>query len=203
MKFKDFFNQENLKLGLRFTTIILLSSLVITFIFFEIGTRVLTCPPLDLSVRPTCYETIPEEISPDAIAKLEQLREKDSNKEKIPKEEYIKTFEPLLIKVSREEMPNIDGISCGDYGYIRDDLPYQARLFVTRHEGEHMLQQNQDLEGKNKEFISTSTAWRNYPLGGLQAMLFSFRNHDWEKNQGITTCSFMNSWTTFKNYYLP
>src|SRR3989338_8631434 len=103
---------------------------------------------------------------------LDELREKRDTGKKISKNEYRHMFEKLIIEVEPETTKGLNGQACGYFGLVKNNLPAQSKLFVKRHELEHLLQTGQ--EG-NPEFSANIAAAKEYPLGLMQTVVLSLK----------------------------
>ena len=199
---------------LKYFTVFSLIFIVVCIVGLELLSKYYQCPKVTFPKHPDCY-TFTNIENGDWVGGyifdfyfdkedkkwLEELREKRKEGVKITKEEYHQASEKFMIEVSKDEMPDLNGISCGDFGYVRDDLPSSAKIFVKRHEFEHMMQEGVKVEG-NKEFLANLAALKEYPLGGVQTALFSvFRNRAGNNNN--ITCRIIRLWQLFKIYFLP
>lgn len=131
---------------------------------------------------------------------LNDLRNKRLKGEKISKEEYRQAFEILIFEVEPEILFGgyLNGKACDDYGYVRNDLPKEAKKFVKRHELEHLLQTRKE---KNPEFSANLAAGKEYPFGLIQTIFFTAKNR--AKYYDSPLCYTLSLWKTFKNYFLP
>jgi hypothetical protein len=140
-------------------------------------------------------ETLPGER---AQAILAELRQRRARNETIPKPDYKAAADELVVELSPEELPFLNGIAYGGRGFVRSDLPGQAKPFVVRHELEHLLQTGQE---RNKEFSANVAAAREYPLGLLQTITFSLKER--RRYHGSVSSYVAGLWNTFKTYFLP
>lgn len=180
----------------------------------ELFSRNYQCPKVSFPKHPDCYTFTNLEnggweggyafdsfFDQEDRNWLESLRQKRKDGLKISKEEYRQASEHFMIEVSKEEMPNLNGISCGDFGYVREDLPTSAKLFVKRHEFEHMMQEGTESNGNN-EFLANLAAFKEYPWGGVETVFFSiFKNSSGNNSSSI--CRIIRLWRLFKLYFLP
>lgn len=189
-------------------------SIILILFCLELLSKYYQCPKVTFPKHPDCFVFITNlkdggweggDVFDNYFSKedknwLEELRRKRKEGVKITKEEYHQASEKFMIEVSKDEMPGLNGISCGDFGYVREDLPVSAKLFVKRHEFEHMMQEGVEVEG-NHEFLANLAAFKEYPLSGVQTVLFSvFGNR--AGNNSIT-CRTIRLWQLFKVYFLP
>ena len=171
------------------------------------------CQPIEFPEHPPCvtttisangdslmYWAYPDDFIDGDLLWLASIREKRINGEFVSKSEYRAIMEWFIVEVSEEQMPKLNGLSCGNFGYVREDLPEQAKLFVRRHEFEHIMQEGMDIEG-NQEFLANVAAAREYPTGLIQTMIFSLRE---SRPAGEDVwCYFFRLWKGFKMYFLP
>lgn len=137
-------------------------------------------------------------ISPDESFLLANLKNKRESGEKTSKEEYRSAADKLILEVSSELLPGRNGQSCSNFGFVRNDLPVQAKKFVKRHELEHLLQTGKE---RNREFSANLAAGKEYPLGLIQTIFFSLKSR--AKYYDSPLCYILTSWKTFKIYFLP
>lgn len=170
---------------------------VFSVVILEVLSKKYQCP----IVRPpiSACNIRPTSILPQTDSELSEIRVKRDTKERITKEEYRQLAEKFV----REVDPNVlsgfyNGIACGNFGYVRNDLPKEAKKYVKRHELEHLLQTGKE---KNPEFSANWAAAKEYPLGFLQTIFFSAQNR--AKYSDSSTCYIVSSWKTFKIYMLP
>ncbi|KKP69346.1 hypothetical protein A2X44_04305 [candidate division CPR3 bacterium GWF2_35_18] len=198
---------------LKYFVIFSLVFIIISIISFEFLSRYYQCPKIAFPKHPDCYTftllengdweggyTFDSFFNEEDRNWLESLRQKRKEGLKISKEEYRQASDYFMIEVSKEEMPGLNGISCGDFGYVREDLPVSAKLFVKRHEFEHMMQEGNMEEG-NQEFQANLAAFSEYPFGGLQTVFFSIFGD--RTGSSFSVCRFVRLWQLFKVYFLP
>lgn len=129
---------------------------------------------------------------------LKYLRDKRLGGEVISKEEYKQVADLLIYEVDPITLGGyLNGKSCGDYGYVRNDLPIEAKKFVKRHELEHLLQTGKE---RKPEFSANLAAGKEYPLGLIQTIFFSIKNR--AKYYDSPLCYTLSLWKTFKVYFL-
>lgn len=143
------------------------------------------CPRIEYFMPPIPY------VAPE----LADLIARRTAGEKILKKEYLAAADKFILEKSPAEMPCYNGIACGDsLGYVRNDLPKEAKKYVKRHELEHLLI-------NSSEFSTNLAASKEYPLGLIQTIFFTLKDryHDY----GSLPCYISGMYKTFKTYFLP
>lgn len=78
---------------------------------------------------------------------ITEIKEKRSNGEAVTKEEYQAAIDLLVYPIAPEQLGPANGVVCrGGIAYVDESLPTQARLFVARHELEHLFQTTSELD---------------------------------------------------------
>lgn len=175
---------------------ILLMVLVLIIFSLEILSKNYKCqaskpiPPVPICER---------NILPKENKLLNDLKDKRLRGEEISKKEYEQVFDLLIYEIDPIRLGGyLNGIACGDYGYVRNDLPIEAKKFVKRHELEHLLQTGEE---RNLEFSADFASGKEYPLGLIQTIFFSIKNR--AKYYDSSICYILSLWKTFKVYLLP
>lgn len=197
-------NKRKIIKFLKYFSLSLIGIMILIIGGLEIASRISDCPTASKEDWPSCFGSyaLPE----NSWDVLTNLYNKRMNHEKIEEKEYQESFPYLMVELDAEKMGPLNGLSCGSFGLIRDDLPQQAKLFVMRHELEHMLGSEYFMppnkqEGfiQNEEFLANWAAFKEYPGGGIETVVFSLM----KGNKKLTGCSIIKTWQTFKTYFLP
>jgi len=179
--------------------IILFTLLLAVVIFLELGSS--------WYIRSTPSSSAPEilvchldyyPVSESKLSILAELVQKHENGKKIT--EY--DLEASVILAPQEDLPGLNGIVCNGMIIVSSRLQGSARLYIIRHELEHVFQ----LEGlepdcQDTELCATWAAAREYPQGFVFAIISSLREayrispSFWE--------FLFSSWYIFKVYLLP
>jgi hypothetical protein len=150
-----------------------------------------------------CETSIPLSACPIIIKEenklLSDLRNKRLAGEKISKEEYRQVADKIILEVDPDLIGGYyNGITCDNMGYVRNDLPKEAKKYVKRHELEHLLQTGEE---RNPEFSASFAGAKEYPRGVIQTVLFSLKTR--VKYYDSPTCYLLTLWELFKIYFLP
>ena len=177
-----------------FISLIILAGMVL---LLEIFSKIYKCEAIKVGPPSfICFESV---LKPKQEKLLNDLRDKRLSGEKISKQEYWEAAKMLIFEVDPEKLGGyLNGIACSDYGYVRNDLPIEAKKFVMRHELEHLLQTGKE---RNREFSANFVSGKEYPLGLIQTIFFSIKNRVKYHNSSI--CYISSLWKTFKVYILP
>ena len=189
-----------MKLLKRLLVPIIILVLLIIFAVFLLERASLSyhCQPIKIPSWPNCEANPSEEQQ----ILLENIRIKRQNKEYISKKEYRLVFEKLIIEMDPEIMGSLNGLSCGNFGMVKNNLPPQSKLFVKRHEFEHLLQEGKIMAlNTNNEFLANSAAAKEYPWGLIETVFVSLK--DRSKYYDSVSCYLISLWKTFKTYFLP
>lgn len=135
---------------------------------------------------------------PSPIGK--SLRDKRAQNISISGSEYDAAANELVHEVRGDALDPLNGISCGEYGFVRDDLPHGASLFVKRHELEHLLQEGMGYRG-NPEFNANLAAAKAHPIGLIETIFFSVIHR--ARYYDSFFAYLVSAWVTFKKYFLP
>lgn len=127
---------------------------------------------------------------------IAEIKEKRSVGEAITKEEYREAMDLLVHEVPAEQLGVANGVVCrGGVAFVRDSLPTPARLFVARHELEHLFQTTRE----NQEVAANIAAGKEYPFGLVSTIYLSLL----ESKRNLSWCCFLkSSWWIFKIYFL-
>ncbi|NCO44461.1 hypothetical protein GW888_00070 [Candidatus Wolfebacteria bacterium] len=173
----------------------ILITIVLIVVILEVLSKSQKCKTPDCFYPCNNFSTIlPGPRDPDLI----RLQQKRLAGEKISKQEYRLIAEKLILEKDPELMGCYNGVVCGESGFVRKDLPSNAKIFVKRHELEHLLQTGEE---RNSEFAANLAAGREYPLGFLQTIFFSIWNR--ARYYDSPVCYIISLWKTFKVYFLP
>lgn len=185
--------------------IIVLFLLIIFAVFLlEKTSQLYRCQPAKTPPWPSCG------INPtgeEGRALLEKIRVRQQTREHISKGEYRLAFEKLIIETDPELMGPLNGLSCGSFGLVKNNLPSQSKLFVKRHELEHLLQEERIIifrersNTTNNEFLANLAATKEYPWGLIETVFVSLKERS--KYYDSTSCYLISLWKTFKVYFLP
>lgn len=106
-----------------------------------------------------------------------------------------------VIETDRDSIGGNNGVYCSGVPFVSSDLPMQAKLFVRRHELEHVFQDTLRIQEENFEFAANYASAKEYPIGFLETTIFSIINS--RKSFDSTRCYFVSLWSIFKVYFLP
>ncbi|MCZ7670485.1 MAG: hypothetical protein M5U34_26710 [Chloroflexi bacterium] len=131
----------------------------------------------------------------EELAILENLRSDRAEGIPVSKATYREAMDMLVAEIDPTLLGPAAGIVCG-IAYVRNSLPNQARLYVKRHEFEHLLQ---DPLMENSEMAANVVAAKEYPIGLVQTITYAL----WEGKKELTWCCFLvGGWAIFKSYFL-
>lgn len=147
--------------------------------------------------RLSCHELgakygSPGRKPPDLLFEVITRRE---TKQPISGEEYRQLAETLVLEVERKDIGGNNGLACGYWGYVAEDLSEEAKKFVRRHELVHLL-------GEGNELRANLEAGLEYPLGLVQTAITSVWRIVQTPNYPIV-CKINLLWERFKMYFLP
>lgn len=151
---------------------------------------------LTIPICENALETFPFEYDAEQQRLIDEIRNKRNNGESVTKEEYRTAMDLLVYEVPPELLGRANGVVCrGGVAFVSDSLPTQAKLYVARHELEHLFQ----TTAENQEVEANIAAGKEYPLGLLSTSISSLikaRSH-------LSWCCFLkSSWFAFKLYFL-
>lgn len=110
-------------------------------------------------------------------------------------------LDKVVFEVDREVIGGNNSIACNGAAFVSNDLPKQAKLFVKRHELEHIFQDLLHRQDKNPEFSANLAAAKEYPVGFVVTTVFSIiKSRD---SYPSFTCYVIGLWKIFKIYFLP
>jgi len=110
-------------------------------------------------------------------------------------------LQKAVFEVDREVIGGNNGIACNGVAFVSSDLPKQAKLFVKRHELEHIFQNLSHRQDKNPEFSANVAAAKEYPAGFVTTTFFSIVKS--RNSYPSFTCYVIGLWKIFKIYFLP
>lgn len=100
-----------------------------------------------------------------------------------------------VIYVDREDLLGVNGIACGYYAYVANDLPHKAKRYVSIHEVIH-------LQGESNETKTNLRAGALEPLGLIETVFYSIYIRFKNSSPQQYPCVLGNAWSTFKRYFL-
>ena len=137
-------------------------------------------------------------VQEDILSLLNELVQKQERGEEITEHD----LENVVVLAPQEDMPSLNGIVCNGMIIVSSRLQGPARLYIIRHELEHVFQ----LEGlrqdcQDTELCATWVGILEYPYGFISAVISSL----WEAYRiSPTIWDFIfSSWYVFKVYLLP
>lgn len=149
-------------------------------------------------VIPICEESSDTRFhySLEQTQRIAEIKEQRSAGESITKETYREALDLLVYEVPPEQLGPANGVVCrGGIAFVDESLPTQARLFVARHELEHLFQ----TTSENREVNANIAAGKEYPVGLISTIYTSLV----KSKQGRSWCCFLkSSWWIFKVYFL-
>jgi hypothetical protein len=171
--------------------------LIMSITGLEIATRTCSCKdkvaPDFMQIKICEQEEAVYDI--EELTILENLRSDRAEGIPVSKATYREAMDMLVAEIDPALLGPAAGMVCG-IAYVRNSLPDQAKLYVKRHEFEHLLQ---DPSMENSEMAAHYVAAKEYPIGLVQTIVYSL----WEtKNELNWCCFFVSSWAIFKFYFL-
>ncbi|VAW42875.1 hypothetical protein MNBD_CHLOROFLEXI01-5351 [hydrothermal vent metagenome] len=143
----------------------------------------------DLEAYPLVYNAEQRQM-------IDEIIEQRNAGEPITKETYRAAMDALVYEASPELLGRANGVVCrGEVAFIRDSLPPQAKLYVARHEVEHLFQTSHE----NQEVAANIAAGKAYSVGLLSTIVASLIE---AKSQLSWCCFLKSSWFIFKLYFL-
>jgi len=97
--------------------------------------------------------------------------------------------------VPQEEIKGRNGVSCGIYNFVSDDLPPKASRYVKIHEAIHYL-------GLMDETKTNFLAASKEPIGFIQTILHSLTSGLKTTKLSNLPCQAGGVWNIFKVYFL-
>lgn len=171
------------------------AALFLSLIFLETGDKILMCQAS--MPEPSCPAAgFP--LSDAERVELARLAAQRAIDQEITKEEYRSAAEILIKEVSPELIGGYNGIACGNVGYARNDLPWDAKAFVKRHELEHLLQTGRETK---PEFRANLAGFKEYPMGAVRTLIFTLNTRT--KYYDSPICYGLSLWKLAKIYLLP
>jgi hypothetical protein len=129
---------------------------------------------------------------------LAELLDKYKKGEKISTRE----LDQVALLASQGDMPGLNGIVCNGMIIVSDRLVGSARIYVIRHELEHIFQmEGLETDCQDDELCATWAAARVYPVGFIAAVISSLIEA-YQETSSIWEFLF-SSWYLFKIYLLP
>jgi hypothetical protein len=175
--------------------LVTLSIFIVTIFSLEILSKNYKCK---ISIPSPRCSVLREENFGEENKLLSDLRNKRLTRQKISKEEYLEAADKFILEVDPELMGGSNGIACGNIGYVRNNLPKEAKKYVKRHELEHLLQTGKE---RNPEFSANFAAAKEYPFGAIETVIFTLKNR--AKYYQSPVCYLLMLWKNFKTYFLP
>lgn len=127
---------------------------------------------------------------------IEEIIEKRSAGESVTKDEYREAMDLLVYEVPPEQLNFVNGVVCREgIAFVRNSLPKQAKIYVARHELEHLFQTTRE----NAEVAANIAAGKEYPIGLISTVVSSLIE---AKSQLSWCCFLKSSWFVFKLYFL-
>jgi hypothetical protein len=132
------------------------------------------------------------------ISILAELVQKHESGEKITGHD----LEGSVILAPQEDMPGLNGIVCNGMIIVSSRLQGSARLYIIRHELEHVFQMaGLEPECEDEELCATWAAAWEYPLGFVFAIISSLKEA-YRISPSFWDFLF-SSWYIFKVYLVP
>lgn len=127
---------------------------------------------------------------------IDEIAEKRNAGEAVTKAAYREAMDLLVYEAPQEQLGNVNGVVCRQgVAFVSSGLPHQAKLYVARHELEHLFQ----TPNENQELQANVAAGKAYPIGLLSTIVHSLivaKSH-------LSWCCFLkSSWFIFKLYFL-
>ena len=179
--------------------IIILVLFLATFIFLELGSSwyIRTTPSSSVPEILVCHLDYYPVIE-SKISILAELSQKHQRGEKITGYE----LEDAVVLAPQVDMPSLNGIVCNGMIIVSSRLQGSARLYVIRHELEHVFQMaGLEPECQDTELCATWAAAREFPLGFIFA-IYSSLIEAYRISPSFWEFLF-SSWYIFKVYLLP
>ena len=175
-----------------------ITALVLMVVALEITSRLYPCRPPPANFQPAVCD--PQIFPPnqEAVEAVLILREQRQTPAIISAEVYREALDEIIFEVAPEKLNGFNGVACNGVGYVRVDLPAQAKLFVKRHELEHLLQTGAQ---SNREFAANLVAAQEYPFGLMATVVFTLKNVG--QADASLGCIIGALWQSFKLYFLP
>lgn len=110
-------------------------------------------------------------------------------------------LQKAVFEIDREFIGGNNGLVCNGVAFVSNDLPDEAKLFVKRHELEHVFQNLLRRQEKNSEFSANLAAAKEYPKGLVSTTIFSIVKS--RVSYPSFVCYVIGLWRIFKIYFLP
>lgn len=110
-------------------------------------------------------------------------------------------LQKAVFEIAREFIGGNNGLVCNGVAFVSNDLPDEAKLFVKRHELEHVFQNLLQRQEKNPEFSANLAAAKEYPKGLVSTTIFSIVKS--RVSYPSFVCYMIGLWRIFKIYFLP
>jgi len=139
-------------------------------------------------------------VSAGTRSLLEDLRRARRRGRSVSRQKYREAMEKAILEEESVGLGFANGTAIlgGDIGFVSKALPPRAKLFVRRHELEHLLQTGSE---RNAEFSANFAAAKEYFWGGLQTIMFTIR---YRARFFATKSRYVAYlWGEFKKYFLP
>jgi hypothetical protein len=124
---------------------------------------------------------------------------------RLGKEPSREDLEKASTSVKNENMVGLNGVACtNDMIFLRESLSGEAKLFVARHEMEHVFRKDgvgDDCGSSDEEYCATISAAKRYPIGFIETIFSSLYT---SAKESPTIWSFLfGSWKIFRMYIFP
>jgi len=178
--------------------------LVISIVGLELYTDNCNCvvseeEKVNLTAVPICEdgsEEYPFAYDLEQRQLIDEIIEKRRVGESVTKDEYREAMNLLVYEVPPEQLGNLNGVVCRQgVAFVRNSLPNQAKIYVARHELEHLFQTTHE----NQELDANIAAGKEYPIGLLSTIVSSLIT---AKSHLSWCCFLKSSWFAFKLYFL-
>ncbi len=178
--------------------------LVISIVGLELYTDNCSCviseeEKVTLTTVPICEngsEKYPFAYDLEQKQLIDEIIEKRSVGESVTKDEYREAMDLLVYEVPPEQLGNVNGVVCREgLAFVSDSLPNQTKIYVARHELEHLFQTTRE----NQELEANIAAGKEYPIGLISTIVSSLIA---AKSQLSWCCFLKSSWFAFKLYFL-
>lgn len=100
-----------------------------------------------------------------------------------------------IIEVEQTDIPDLNGIACGSYGFISKDLSGRAKRYVAIHETLHLM-------GFSSETEVNFKAGKKEPIGLVLTVFHSIFSKFKGRSINDYPCILGDTWRTFKVYFL-
>ena len=168
-------------------------------LFLELGSRYYQCLSLDQSTETRACNLSNYPVDENKIQIIRELVERELQGNKPTRDDLIKA----VIFVDYKEIYGLNGAACNGMVFVRDNLPDEGKLFVARHELEHIFQDYGINHGCNEgdyERCATREAAKEYPIGFIETIVSSLILSFQESS--TIWCSLFGSWYIFTHFVL-